>query len=340
MSFDSFPRYPGPKSAVYAAVRQNSQGNNVTNKLNLEVDYHRINSLADIRILNYPDLDNGDGVSDDIQSDADSYPLSKSNEGYGKSYVSEEKKSSYEEMRSEEYAILSISSSVTSADNEVGPRVSPTNRNNVHLHTTNSQRIDDWCMNNELSLLVEENEKTYPCHESNRLKMHDAIFSWNSNLDMSLLDKLSNAYTNDTSLIEKIQRKCHYGLEVLETLNFNQLNATKRFIRELLPFLRNSRRGNMSTCYQTRYNDIPSVLPQREIIIACSLKLDGWSKNYDYNDTFNTFHTLTSSDQLLSYHSGQDLTSVDIDEIEPSVSLRTNSWVRWALLPIITDNDF
>ncbi|EDO18988.1 hypothetical protein Kpol_2002p59 [Vanderwaltozyma polyspora DSM 70294] len=345
MSFNNFITYTAPKSLDYS----NSANNDVNSVVNVstkdDLDYHRVDSLANIRVLNNPQVFNSLGNihtvtvksnsgGTDNDNDYDSNPISSSNQNLSTNRFT------FEEVHSEEFAILSTSFSSSSESilpiENVNLSINIQSNNSANsLHITNSQRIDDWSLKNELTSLsddklAEYNSDTY----SNSNRIHDAISNWNTNPDLIILKNLlkdsSSGQFENTANIQhhNHQQQPHhrYGLDILHALTYNELLTTKRFIRELLPFLKNSRRVHIPESYPNRYDNIPSVFSQEDIILACSSEL-------------NTSFDLNDFEPLVADWSAHSFATIQLDQDGSSNSANGSSWVYWPLLPRMGENE-
>lgn len=243
----------------------------------IELDYHRIDSFTDIRVLNDFESSNANTISEEDDSQ-------------------DHIRTPYEEVKSEDLAILSTSSSNFSYTEPI-----------ITQTPSNSQKIDDWCSNNELLLSSDEERLV----NTTTLRIQD-INSWEIDPDISTYKAgtPSNNYPlNHASF--------NYTSSLLSTLTSAKRNKAKQLARELLPYLTNSRRRHQN--FNNNYNDIPSVFTQQELILACSLRYTDFGNNQEENDNFLN----------------NDFSSISLDDTDSSI--HSNSWLGCTL--VLTDTD-
>lgn len=297
MSFNSFIRHRGSRSAIQATIAgTNSQRLDHLNGVDdgFEVDSHSINSFDDIRVLNNPDLHTANTISEESRC------------------ISNVTNNNCE-VRSDEFALLSSASSSSgsmSAQGQNLPLLHP-------IPSDNSQKIDEWCMNNELNDLTEEKLATNP---STNIRVQDIVNSWGIDSDGLPLEQFTKRSNDDHSNIKGDQSE-NYTTHLLKKLNDDQLCTVKQLTRELLPLLRNSRRTH--SIFMNRFRDIPSLFSQRDLIIAYSLQ---------YNDSPTSFPMYPGKSERFS--------SVCLDDAcSNSSSFNSKSWPGWTLVPRLMDND-
>lgn len=291
MSFNNFIRHRGSKSAIQATIAgTNSQ--RVADG-GFEVDSHSINSFDDIRVLNDPDLHTANTISEESKCMSN---VTNNNC----------------EVRSDEFALLSSASSSSESMSGLGqnlPMLHP-------IQSDNSQKIDEWCMNNELNHLTEERLATNPL---TNLRVQDIVNSWGIDSDNLPLEQFTKRSNDDNSL--KGDYSENYTTHLLKKLNDEQLCTVKQLTRELLPLLRNSRRTH--SAFLNRFRDIPSMFSHRDLIIAYSLQ---------YNDSSTSVPMYSRKSERFS--------SVCLDDARSnSSSFNSKSWPGWTLVPRLMEND-
>lgn len=295
MSFTSFMRRRGSKSAIQATIAEASIRESVEPDLEFEFgsDYQSIGGFDDVRVLNDPEAD-----ADSAHAVSTSSKIISINTG-----------TNYE-VRSEELAILSTSSSSSSSSVQMGNF----HQQNVvySLAASNSQRIDDWCLRNELDGLTDTGVLVSRSRACSRVQ--DVVDSWGYNVEDIPLNSASSREPRSSPT------DGNYTSNLLKSLNKEELSTVRQLTKELLPLLRNSRRAH--SVFTNRYRDIPSVFPQRELILACSLQ---------YNDS--------EADLLPQAKLSESFSTVCLDEARSSTSLSSRAWLAWSLVPRLTEND-
>lgn len=211
------------------------------------------------------------------------------------------------DVRTDELAILSTSSSTSESIPQSNQR-----QFLYSLTSNNSQRIDEWCMNSELNGLTEANMALNPSTTCSRVQ--DMVNSWGLDHDGIPPEALGK---NVTILAAKPD---NYSAGLLKGLSDEQVIIVKQLTKELLPLLRNSRRTH--SVFTNRYRDIPSVFPQRDLILACSLR---------YNDS--------DSDVVTQSGLSESLATISLDDTRSNSSLTSISRLGWTLVPRLTEND-
>ncbi|QLG71537.1 hypothetical protein HG535_0B05810 [Zygotorulaspora mrakii] len=279
MSFNNgFTRRSGSRSAIQATIASA----NVQSEHGYGYDVDSIEAFDDVRVLNNPDTE--------------SYGISTSEESRNGAVVYE--------LRSEEFAILSTESSSSSEINQ------PTTENLLvcSVPSSNSQRIDEWCMNNELDDFGEHQK-----HALTSLRVQDVIQSWG-------VDQAPNkSFGRDLQAEYQLKGDPYenYASKMLQELNGDQLFKVKQLTKELLPLLRNSRRSH--SVFTHRFRNIPSVFSQRDLILTFSLQ---------YNESESSSTTFLDK-----------FSSVSLDDGISISSQGNSSWLGWTLVPRFTDNE-
>ncbi|QLQ80243.1 hypothetical protein HG537_0D02440 [Torulaspora globosa] len=294
MSFTSFMRRRGSKSAIQATIAEASIRECLeTDEFEFGSQYQSVGVFDDVRVLNDPDIDSENGIA--VSS--------------GSRIISINTGTNCE-IRSEELAILSTSSSSSS-----GSLLGGSDQQNSMIYSlaaSNSQRIDEWCLKNELDGLTDTNELLGRSRNCSRV--HNAVDCWEYNPeDIPLSSPVPKERYES-------RRSGNYTSDLLKGLNKEELSRVKQLTKELLPLLRNSRRAH--SVFTSRYRDIPSVFPQRELIIACSLR---------YNDS--------ETDILAPAKLSDSFSTVCLDEARSNTSLSSRAWLAWSLVPRLTESD-
>lgn len=269
-------RHRGSRSAIQATLA----GANVPQEHAYEIE--SVDTFDNVRVLNNPGSESyGITSSDDSKSGAVLY-----------------------ELRSEEFAILSTESSSSSEPNHA----TPDNLAVQSIPSSNSQRIDEWCLNNELSRLPDEQQ---PALTS--LRVQDIIHSWA--VDQSSINDFRRKSRSKFQIKGDPQE--NFTLKMLEGLSEEQLFKVKQLTKELLPLLRNCRRYHPA--YTHRFRSIPSVFPQRDLVLSCSLQYTEpeWSST-KFLDKFS---------------------SVYLEDVASNSTSDHRSWLGWTLVPRLTDSE-
>lgn len=250
-----------------------------------ELDFHRLKSFNDVRIINNPEIspictNNTISCNETLESASSAF-----------------------EVPSDEIAILSISSS--SSKNSLPSEQPGLSLRNIQS-STNSDRIDEWCLGS---------------HFFNGLRQNGPQ---------------SNSDTNHGSLISSIMERELYTSAKLKQLTNTQRISVRQLSRDLYPILRTCYREKacrqLLTCRQEKiYDDIPSLFPQRDFIF-----------NY-YSLPFE-FDRLSDVD--IESPSPTRFTDDNIRELSnrssstASSSLENTSWFGWTFLSRFIDREW
>lgn len=154
----------------------------------------------------------------------------------GNTISDDSKNAPSEELRSEELAILSSSS-----DDDSCP------------HLSNSQRIDAWSLQSELS------PSGNATHIPVNARVQDIVKSWGVDHDIPFVEAQPQPW-----------QACHDLPNVtfhrLAALTPAQLSQVKAFVQDMLAHLRRSRQR-----YRYRFKSVPSVFPERDLLWKLSL---------------------------------------------------------------------
>lgn len=293
MSFTNFMRRRGSRSAIQATIAEASSRElfEVDEEFGFGSDYQSVGDFDVVKVINDPEVDSRNAVS------------------FTSKGVSINTETNCD-VRSEELAILSTSCSSSSGSLLVG---ASHQQNMVYsVAASNSQRIDDWCLNNELDGFGETLALTSGSRTCSRVQ--DVVDSWGSSRRDVPPDSASSKECDE------VRRAVNYTSSLLKGLNEDELLTVKQLTRELLPLLRNSRRAH--SAFTNRFRDIPSVFPQRDLILACSLR---------YSDLENEILTQAKLSESFS--------TVCLDDARSSASLSSRALLAWSLVPRITEND-
>ncbi|QLL34324.1 hypothetical protein HG536_0G01830 [Torulaspora globosa] len=294
MSFTSFMRRRGSKSAIQATIAETSiQESFEPDEFEFGSQYQSVDAFDDVRVLNDPDVGAGNGNAAST----------------GSRIISINTGTNYE-IRSEELAILSTSSSSSSGSLLVG---SSQQHSMIYSPAaSNSQRIDEWCLRNELDGLTDTNDPLG--RSANCSRVQNVVDSWGHNPEDVPLTSAGPKGRYES------RGAGNYTSDLLKGLNKEELSTVKQLTKELLPLLRNSRRTH--SVFSSRYRDIPSVFPQRDLIIACSLR---------YNSS--------ETDILAPAKLSDSFSTVCLDEARSNTSLSSRAWLAWSLVPRLTESD-
>lgn len=283
MSFNNLVRRRASRSAIQATIADTNRNDpyGLSDEFEFESETHSLGDVEEVRILNKP---SGNTISD-----------------------SSKVVSHNTDVRSEELAILSTSSSASESTSQSFPQ-----RLLYSLASSNSQRIDEWCMDSELNELTDANMALNPSTTCSRVQ--DMVNSWGIDRDSVQMEPMVSK-----GKVPAVQLE-NYASNLLKGLSDEQISIVKQLTNELLPLLRNSRRTH--SVFTNRYKDVPSVFPQRDLILACSLR---------YNDT--------DTDFIAQSTLSEGLATVSLDDTRSSSSLTSMTWLGWTLVPRLTEND-
>ncbi|CAI1506716.1 hypothetical protein SEUBUCD646_0J00360 [Saccharomyces eubayanus] len=252
---------------------------------NFELDFHRLESFDDVRVINNPEL-----------SPKSSYTAIGHNEGL-------EPASSAFEVPSDEIAILSISSSGTKSS---PPSDQPgANLRNIQ-YSTNSDRIDEWCLSS---------------HFFNGLRRN--------------VSQPNDSTTQGFPVSSFREMELHTSAK-LKKLTNSQRIAVQQLSRDFYPILRTCRRtksrGPLLIYRQERlYDDIPSFFPQRDSIFRY------YSLPFEF-DRFSDVDIESSSPSRLADDNFREPSNRSSSTASSSVENR--SWFGWTLLSRFLDREW
>ncbi|SCU96992.1 LADA_0H03862g1_1 [Lachancea dasiensis] len=223
--------------------------------------------------------------------------------------ISEDSKLFTNEVRSEEYAILSTSSerdedrslhagNVRSVPQEppftttVAPSLyvarSALECSNEHNLVSNAQRIDDWCVQSD--------------HRSPLLKIpansrvQEVVEAWGVENESLTVQKHNNFAESRPA----VMYPDNYTSHLLELMNPVQKLRLLSFAESMLPFLK---RRQAPELRPTKFRDVPSVFVNRDFQLQCALNLEMRTSNSTLAKRERGEETFSSSSQSESYNS-------------------------------------
>ncbi|QHS74080.1 Atg36p [Saccharomyces paradoxus] len=250
-----------------------------------ELDFHRLKSFNDVRVINNPEL----------SPECTNTAISR-NETL-------ESASSAFEVPSDEIAILSISSD-SSKNSPPSEQPVPALRN--IQSSTNSDRIDEWCLGSHLFNGLRQNAP-----------------------------QLSDS-TNHGFPVSSLKERELYTSAKLKKLTSAQRIAVQRLSRDLYPILRTcyreKTRRQLLTCRHERiYDDIPSFFPQRDFIF------NYYSLPFEFDRFSDVDIESSSPSRFADDNTGE---SSNRSPSAASSSLENTSWFGWTLLSRFLDREW
>lgn len=275
MSFNSYHRR-GSRSAVHATLsyRNSSEGE--------DLQYLSVGAL-DVHILNNPTHHDQETVSEDSRICTN-------------------------EVKSEEFAILS-----TSSESEG----SGYHEEEEELPLSNSQRIDDWCLQN--------GEASLKQHTRTNKRIQDIIKAWGVDEETPLQSVAQEPYKEIASVP---LHPDNYTAHLLDKLTPNQKFSLQRFANQTMPLLK--RQCNIDYPLH-RFRSVPSVFAQRELLWTCSLQ------NTQISNLESICRYLWA---VRSEDSGEKISDDRVSSSRSRSSSGIGSWHSWNIVPRLKAEDY
>lgn len=250
-----------------------------------ELDFHRLKSFNDVRVINNPDL-SPECTNTAISRDE-----------------TLESASSAFEVPSDEIAILSISSD-SNKNSPPSEQPAPALRN--IRSSSNSDRIDEWCLGSHLFNELHQN-----------------------------VPQSSDGVNHGFPVYSFKERELYTSAKLKKLTNAQRI-AVQKLSRDLYPILRTcyrekTRRQLLTYHHERIFDDIPSFFPQRDFIFnyySMPLEFDRLS-DVDIDSSSRSRFTDESTGETLNRSPSA-----------ASSSLENTSWFGWTLLSRFLDREW
>ncbi|SCV00889.1 LAMI_0G07954g1_1 [Lachancea mirantina] len=286
MAYNSYHRR-GSRSVVQAAFGYSKQSNSSG-----DIDELQLASVnaSDVRILNAPTA-------------------------RGTETISEDSRIFTNEVKSEEFALLSTSSDTGTCSLETYSTEEHDNQQPVQMHDaalmSKSDIIDAWC--------VQSNQnRTLPARRTSR-KSRDIIKAWGVDEDLPLVAYRSPSLNERPPKLG--QRLDNYTAHLLDRLNRREKQYVREFTQAMLPLLK---RRNQSVEIPSQFQTIPSIFPDRELLWRLALHGEDAA-------------SLSALQKLLKEvpANGSSANSEDYEQQRSRSASLLDSWHSWNLVPHI-----